>query len=775
MPLEEELEKLDVSESSNGSMTAERETLHAGDDEPLEELVDITTMFFDLGRNLLPQTIIKDPGFNLFEGTHSLEVNNEKLDSSLISLTEEERQFSCEVAYGDDELQTLKHVTGVVDLLARFLISWLNEYQTLPTTVLSCRYVEHLLIESSEAGQLTYLHTGDPLYDQVLCDAIYGICYFAKFVQKLLKAGVIFEEEDLNFNGMGLDFLSYIEDQSLILDRLHRSIEYIERLQVGEGTFLVHLLKLISCLVEMDDHLEKYSADVTKLDQLIAEATLLDQLDVSKDYTPPAGSFSMGIQKRLSNRFPPKQLVDPNWNYKGFTTMAEDVKIVLKVNEATTMLEAAQLAQFFNKTTQRHVIARALFPLFFIRDDQTILGRYSTSDCINMHLKEFSSMSTNIAREAPQEMEPVLQEAMNVLFEWYQNTAQNTSRYRQGYNRQILLWDALHAQMETAEFELTSQGVVDQILVQQGPIPLMPYTSWAFYMKVTAMLEYVLKGFDLEVYKPFESFSMFWYSYYLSYNLEPCLENVHQFIDSKINSIHALAKKIKKVKTSEKKNELKAQYRHLMDTEMEQLRSNKRYLSYLLMNTAIIKSLSLAQAFQFSILRYLGIIDTTSPANSNFTSDRLLHDLRFKPFSSIGVPEVLTYETLQTTIKEFSIGGPMSSMNLDKARDCMEKELQNASAAIDTIKKCISAGDCNGLLVTGTRLVKEQALGYYDQLQVSVSMITSNKEVIDSHLKSSSSTEWKNKHEVRLSAPEGSSSFFPLLEIVKKGNRRSKN
>lgn len=773
MSLEDQLSNVNISDTSYGSMTVETETLNEKS-EPLEELVDITEMFFNLGCNLSPQTIIKDPGFNLFEGTHSLEVNNEKLDSSLISLTDEERLFDCNIAYGEKGLPRLKNVTAIVDMLARFLVSWLNEYQTLPTTVLSCRYVENLLIESSKLGELSYLHTGDPLYDQVLCDAIYGICYFGRFVQNLLKAGVVFEEEDLNFNSMGLDFLGFLEGQQQILTRLYDSTELVESLYTDDGVFLARLLRIITCLVKIEDHLTTYSADSDSLDLLIEQASLSDENAMPKDFVPPVGCFSMGIQKRLSNRFPPKQLVVPKWNYKGFVVMAQDLKIVLRVNEASTMLEAVQLAQFFNKLHQRHVVARALFSLFLIRDDQTILGRYSTTDCINMLLKEFSSMSTIIAKESPPQMNPVLQEAMNVLFEWFQNTAQNTSRYRQGYNRQLLLWDALHAQVESIEYELAQQGIVDQLMSQQGPIPLMPYASWAFYMKVTAMLEYVLKGFDLDVYKSFESFTMFWYTYYLSCSLESCLEKVHQFIETKINSIHALAKKIKKVKTAEKKNELKAQHRHLMDTEMEQLRTNKRYLSYLIMNTSIIKSLSLVQVFQFSILKYLGVIDARSPASSSFTTDSLLHDLRFKSFSSIGVPDLLTYDSLQATLNEFSIEGSMSSLKLKKAQDTIEKELENASTLIETVLKCIAAGDNNGLLVTGTRLIKEEASDYYKRLLVSVNTIASNSKNIVSILKSAKSAEWKSSQEVRLTIPEGASPFFPLLEVVPKVSRKHK-
>ncbi|QLQ78289.1 hypothetical protein HG537_0A05360 [Torulaspora globosa] len=753
MDLEKEFGNLHLSGSTKDGLI----------DEKLSDLVDITELFFDLGKDLSPQTIIQDPGFNSFEGTHSLEVNNPKLDSSLISLTSEEERFSCDVACGATDVERLMYVTGIVDWLARFLVCWLNEYQTLPTTVLSCRYVEFLLTVSSEREELSYLRTGDRLYDQVLCDAIYGICYFAKFVQKLLKAGVVFEEEDLNFNHMGLDFLSYVEDQELILTRLHRSIDYIESLQSPETGFLQHLLKLICCLVSLENHLKVYSADTTELDNLIEEAIYLEQ-QRSSECDPPPGCFSMGIQKRLSNQFPPKHLVVPTWNYKGFVIMAQDIKAVLMVDKAASMLEAAQLASFFNKLTQRHVVARALFPLFFIRDDERVLGRYSGFDCINLHLTEFCATTTASTTILSPEMTPVLQEAMNIMFEWYQNMAQNTSRYRQGYNRQLLLWDALHAQMESCEYEIASQATGEESITKTGIF--MPCSSWVFFMKVTAMIEYVLKGFDLEVYKPFEAFAMFWYSYYLSYQQESCLEKVHEVIESKINSIHSLGKKIKKQKNAQKKTELKAQYRHLMDNNMESLRTNKRYLSYLLMHGSIIKSLSLCEVLQFSILKSFGVIDNKTSASKIFSNDRLLLELRLKPFSSIGVPELLTYEAFESALNDLLITEPMISSKLEKTLDRISKEVSNALTAIDTIKKCINAGDNNGLLVTGTRLVKEQALKYYDQLHASAKAIELNNAVITAKLGRSKSSSISDKFTVRLSIPNDASRFFPLLELT---------
>lgn len=772
MALEKHLENLRLEgiDKNNGNcVIAGRQSLFSDEGIAEQDLVDIKEFFVGLGSNLQPRTIIKDPNFNLFEGTHSLEVDNKKLDSSKICLTIEEVNFDCNVSYGEDFSEQLGYVTAIVDKLVKFLVCWLNDYQTLPTTVLSCRYVEYLLTESSKVEKLIYFKSGNLLHDRVLCSAIYGICYFAKFIQKLLKAGVIFEEEDLNFNNMGLEFLSYV-GQEEIFNSLHKSMDILRG--YGEAASpLLHLLKLIDSLISIEGCLTDYSANTAHLDRLVIEAEYLDKQKILTTFSAPVGSFSMGIQKRLPNQFPPKNLVVPSHNYQGFVVLAEDLKIVLKVDDAKTMLEAMQFAEFFNKLTQRHIIARAVFPLFFIRDDHTILGKFTTSDFIRMHLLEFSLMSTVIEKESPDEMEVVLNEAINVLFEWYQNTAQNTSRYREGYNRQLLLWDSLQAQMESVEVDLESQGISDIVNTPQSPVPLLPYTSWAFVMKVNAMVEFVLKGFDLQLYKPFESYTMFWYCYYLSYQLESCLDKVQKFIDTKINAIYSLNKKLKKSKAGEKKEKLRAQYRNAMDTEMGQLQTNKRYISFLFVKCTINKSLSLAQVFQFAILKSFGVIDNKSPSTYKFTNDELLHNLRLKPFCSIGVPELLPYEVLESTLNDFLIDEPMFSLKFNKTIECMNKELKNTSIAIETVLKCIQTGDDNGLIVTGTRLVKDQSLEYYNRLLKSVQAIELNSKMIRAKLSDQRpSKSIRDKYAVELKCVEGALSFYPLLDLIEKKN-----
>ncbi|QLG72779.1 hypothetical protein HG535_0D04880 [Zygotorulaspora mrakii] len=768
MVLEQGLRKLHVEEQRGPQLFSDN-TVTADD------LIDITETLKRMRLALQPDSIIKEPSFDLFEGTHSLEVNNKKLDTSLITLSQEETEYDCNTAHGESQVEKLGFVTGIVDQLCRYLICWLNDYQLLPTTILSCRYLEYLLIESANIDDMVYLKTGDLLYDQVLCSAIYGISYFAKFVERLMKNGGVCPEEDLNFNSMGLDFLSYVCEPSKINKSLKVSLEHLSA--YGDtANHLVHLLKLIECLVCMEECLTKYSAGTAHLDKLMAEALYLQNKNDSETFILPLGCFSMGIQKRLSNQSPPKSLVIPSKNYDGFIVMATDLKLILSVNEAKTVMELMQFTKFFNKATQRHVISRAVFFAFIIRHDETVLGRYTFSQFAQLHPLEFSLASTEISKKLPEEAVPVLEDITNVLFDWYQNAAQNTSRYRQGYNRQLLLWDALQVQMENIELEFESKMMADRANEPFSDDSMLPFTSWIFAMKVTAMIEFVLKGFDLDVYKPFESYVMFWYSYYLSYQLESCLEKIHKFVDSRINKIVSLNKKIKKLKAGEKKEKLRAQYRFLMDTEMAQLQTNKKFLTFLLMECTIIRSLSLSQVLQFAILKSFNVIDNKSTTKCQFTSNELLYELRMKVFSSIGVPEVVPYNMIESTLNDFMISEPMFALKLKKTMECIQKETQNASIAVDNVIKCIASDKDGEVLYSATRLVKPQATDYFQRLKTSAKAIQLNSKVINAKLENKQTkNDPKSLFTMRLKSCENASSFFPLLELVDTRRQKSKS
>ncbi|KAG0670265.1 hypothetical protein C6P45_002575 [Maudiozyma exigua] len=757
--------------------------LHSGRKWPKPEtLTSIKDLIRDGCQALNAEEIVKVPTFDLFEGTHSLEINNVKLDSYLIRLSDNEINFSCFIPYDktsnpDCDQEDFQYVVAIVDRLVRFIITWVTDYQSLPTTVLSCRYVEYMLKQIADVhgidSDYKFLNTNNGYFDKVLNSSVLGICYFGAFVKKLLKGGGIFEEEDLNFNSMGLDGFDMMPPTRTVLMLLSEGINFIQgdnSISEIDSQRLQYLLKLIRCLAMFDTYLSLYSEDSIPLDEALELVKNLNDLPKC-NYTPPIGSFSMLIQKQLSNQFPPKELSTAAEDFSGFIKLIQDLKKVISVYQVSSPHELMQFATFFNKNEQRHVLARALFPLIVIKDDSSVLGKWSFAEALQSHLQFFSLSGTNAERALDTEpfrslMDPIAQEALNVLFEWYQNSSQNTARYRQGYNRQLLLWDSVQAQFEGIElkFDGSEEDSVEGP-PGYGSIPLMPFSSWAFIMKTRAMIEFTLKGFDLDIYKPFEAFQMFWFTFFLAEQLEACLQKVDTFLQNKLNAIHAINKRMKKLKAGEKKERLREHYRTEMAVSYPSIHKNKAWLRYISTHNNIIKSLCLFETFQFGLLKSYGFIDNTASAKNKFVNEKLIHDLRFKPFSSIGVPELPSYNVFQEALEGFVISEPMMKAKQEKVLSFMDQQLSSATSDIKSILINIEIGDFNSDILTGTRLIKEDAVLYYSTLQKTIDALSLNNKTSLSIFKKGASTD---QLQVSLKCESGLSGYFPLMVLNSK-------
>lgn len=742
-----------------------------------DEFMDVTAEIDRLCGKLEPQTIVKSPLFDLFQGTHSLEINNDKLDTFLIPLHESE--FDCNVAHGDTEIERLKNVTSICDRLIRLIVCWLNEYQTLPTTLLSCRYVEFVLESTNNNNKINQFETGNELYDDVLYSFILGLASFARFVKVLLLKGVVFEEEDLNFNSMGLNGFDCLPNIETVLNMIDANIAWLKKQPFHRDPYSLHLIKLLQMmknLAKIQNILNKYSPDTDYLNELIALAHSILNDPVELDFKVPQNSFSMSIQKKSSNQYPPKDLIVPiKKNYDGFIIMANDLKLVLRISEVATACEAYQFANFFNKFTQRHVLARGLFPLYLMRHDQTILGKYSLNDFLYSHFMEVSLFGT-VAQEQYENddniytmLTPCMQECLNVLMEFYQNCSQNTARYRQGYNRQLIFWDSAQAQLETCEMKLIDLGIYDKAMDNNKEVPLLPFASWTFIMKVLSMIEFTLKGFDLEVYRIFETFDQYYYTFYLCSTLMLCITKLETYITAKMDVIHNMSKKIKKQKNKVKKEQLKAEYVQKRDNDMPQFRTNKQFLKYLECLCQMYKSLSLLQIFQFAVLKSVDLVDNKPSKSKKFINDKLIHDLRFKTFSSIGVPELPSMETFETTLNGFTIQKDFPSEEFNVGLNRVEKlfsiEANKANDCINTILRSIESSD---EIFTATRLIKEESSDFFNRHLLSANELQNNFKANNVKIKSMDKDTLLKKNVVVLELDEISSRFYPKMKILEK-------
>lgn len=743
------------------------------------ELIDITARLKQLTSKLDVEGVVKDPDFDLFKGTHALEINNVKLDSTLLELTREEVEFDCDRAYGASIEERLVYVTSITDRLCCSLMDWLNDYQSLPTTVLSCRYVEHLgmCIKNQPNCSIdkARLKTGCELYDTVLSSCIFASFLVINFVNGLLRAGVVYEEEDLSCNTMGLGVLSD-GSRDAVLAELRIGLSILSE-KYPKAKRLFNIVFLFENLLKIPEYrpLVNFppSKDFESLHSIIAVA---DKLDEQAWYRKlPPGSFSQGIQKRLSNQFPPKELYEQhNKEYKMYKSMAQDILKVVEVHSAINAFEIRQFSWFFNRCKQRHVVARALFPLYLMRDDQSVLGLYSFSEFTHQTLLHFSLSGTELQKTISQGDDPDIESELNKLyqeisivnFEWYQNISQNVCRYRQGYNKQLVLWDSLQANLEQFETELENRGIVDKI-EHMDNAPLMPISTWLYYMKLVSMIEYVLKGFELELYKEWEHFTMNWYVYYLCQHLSSCLQKIMLFLEQRITSIRNIKKRVKKTKPGPKKEKLRQTYHELTETIMPQLCYNLKSIEFLNLECILIKSIVFAQVFVFGILKSYDLIDNKHHANTNFTTNEYLYNLRFKSFSSIGIPHLPDFNSFEESLHAFTLSEPNFSRKLEASRTLIEKELLTAKKDLISIIDCIKAdhSSSNISMISGTRLVKDEALNWFESINVTIDQLQKNTNKILQTLPKSPNR--PDGFSINFKYPPGACKYFPLLSLEK--------
>ena len=102
-------------------------------------MIDITKEIFVSLESITNNKVVKSPYFELLEGTRAFEVLNPRLDTGLIELTPEEITFDC------SKPQEVNVIINIQTKLLSNLVNWL-ESNSLPVTVLSCRYVQTLLV-----------------------------------------------------------------------------------------------------------------------------------------------------------------------------------------------------------------------------------------------------------------------------------------------------------------------------------------------------------------------------------------------------------------------------------------------------------------------------------------------------------------------------------------------------------------------------------------------------------------------------------------------------
>ncbi|KAH3900327.1 Mak10p SCDLUD_003300 [Saccharomycodes ludwigii] len=729
-----------------------------------ESYADITQLLKDLSSKLEPKTIVKSPLFDLFQGTHALEINNAKLDTGLIENSEEELLFdTSKIPTGENELQI---VTSILDKLFKLLVVWLDESQSLSSTILSCRYVETILIYYSK--HLTILpsfNTGSENFDFILKSGVCGILYFVKFICFLTSQGVLLEEEDINTHSLDINIFQNMDSPDEIIHLLNISIE---KLSITKNYELILLLKIILGLTKIEKIFfpsspKAQTEGLVVLDSI--EEDCRNIIRLNPHHEVPKGSFSNLIQKNLNNFATPRDVASTEGDcYQNIVRMVQDVKVILKLDTAKNSMEIERFAEYFNLLEQKHPLARAIFPLYLMRSDQSILGNKTFFEFLFEQMKEIIPIvHDEKIEQLLQDRHADCENLCCVLFEWYQNNSLNKCRIRQGFSKQMLLWDSAQANLQDLDASDNNADFYPNI------------NSWIYLKKLKTMIDFQLKGFELELYKTWESFSIFWSCYCLLRHKEILLTSILDYISKETSHIKNINKKAKKLQ-GERREKMKKQYKLMVNTVMPELIKTGKNIQFELMNNNICKKLCLVELIQFGILKSYNKVDNKLSSSMAWNDPELLHNLRFKSFQSIGIPELPSFKEYNQALEELLIPESLLDVKLVQTVDFIDKELLEVKHGIEQILKSIGTSrkgkNSDDLFKTNLNLVLEESFVWYTSLLNSVSELKINAHGFIKNLSANSKKD-KSECRVELVIPDKCNPMFPILKLYSGNNSNS--
>lgn len=644
-----------------------------------KEYINVTDTLFGSLKSIKDNKVIQSEFFDLLEGARAVEVSNERLDTGLIlsKLTADELQFDC------NEPITSGQLIAITNKLLKLFMSWLNN-SSLPLTVLSCRYVQELIGNYSgqvdKTGTGYQLSIGEGVFNKTLATVVIGI---GKIVGVLITIGntVLYEEEDLTTRTMDLNFLNEVLIDE-ILELLENSIYTIQgitdpnQISAQEKQIVINQLQLLINLnklpIVFNLSIDLFQDNFNNLNQinffndvLSNGQEAIDNLMASKSiieaFEPPTGSFSRYIQGKLNNRNIPGELFEIDFA-SAFTQMKLVFIDVLDIfNKLTKLLTYKDLESFLRydiqlRVNKFNVITRGLFQLYLIRDDQTIFGstvnlavltremmdQYNLFNCNIMN-----KLTWNLPAPETNAIELQLDQLLRDLeVASYQNlilAGNNRCRQRQLINKNLMIWENLNT--ACAGFEMS---LYHQYKIFDREEIYLPITNYINHTKIELMIDYLLIGIELDLYKPFEVCSVYWYLNYLLQQFIGQLCNDLEFNKFKLAKVKATIKK-KKFKNNQQKMEITMKREKLNQIIFHLERSVKYYqLFQRLVNTVVNLLIHYHHSSEVAV-------DFTAVPQGFLVSFDKIFKLRFKAFEGILYPTMLTFDQYVTLLTHTQI------------------------------------------------------------------------------------------------------------------------
>ncbi|KAK3101940.1 hypothetical protein FSP39_007523 [Pinctada imbricata] len=637
------LETTDAKHGSNQRCINNSEAVPK-DEKPEYNWTDVTEEFVAASRDLHLGELYHDSMFGLFEAMSAIEMMDPKMDAGMLcnQIQRKVLNFEQAVEAGDVKINNLSHseLIGVMDASMACLVTWL-EGHSLAQTVFTNLYLHNPYViedRSLKAFSICMLKIVDHIRDRVNRAGVFEEEDFQSMTYGFKMADQV---TDIRATGM----LKEVEDDMNRILKITRSKPGEDRDQQTEieheqtnavycrlkfyRLFFTMLLAFNKEKCEGIEQAQKLILQLLDLLPVINNTVHMgivpDDKEVGKNDYPTIMGFEPLVNQRLLPPTFPRYTVirsrgEALYHIEGLLHRLQMVTTVPQMTSFQTILEAFKEFSKYSPC----VLSRSILQLTFLPQNKRVFGKTSMVDFLKDAARGFAAPPVLYQKS------PLYNNAQikGYVDAWFMQAVRPFSNliHITGHNRarQRDKWGQVLEEMSTLQEEGDKvDAYIHGILIKQEPSRshMACLSGWVLYHTIQAMIQYVLAGFELELYADFEYHYIYWYLYEMLY---PWLINALHRADNFLLDHETMADNQQKGR-SNKKNRKKKRTRTLN------------------------KEITLAQAEQSMFGGYYKAVTgfrldgKMKPPNFRFDKEDVRYTHRFHPFTSVSTPPCVQY------------------------------------------------------------------------------------------------------------------------------------
>ncbi|KAK9243994.1 Mak10 subunit, NatC N-terminal acetyltransferase-domain-containing protein [Lipomyces tetrasporus] len=672
-----------TNDANGGDRTNDNRAIHGTSESNIEiptiapNYVDITDVFSKETQKIKPGELAMSETFELVNAINALEMMDLKMDTGLLDMLSHDKEFDTKAS------RSARKVLGVMDELFAMEMSW-HTGGALSQTVFTCLYIEQAL--NNFNGSVSSAHFGDESNDVpipsdkdlesvfvhvVLREFVLGIIKTCDLSRRRLQCNEILEDEDIVTQTYSLDLMQFVPVADIctgLIDaiskmkqlqtetEIHHNQEASNLLGCIDG-FISRLelrLMVIKALDSADDVPEKQIELLDGTGDLIR--TVMSTHSLAE---PLPVAFSIAIQGRLECGMPPRPKVETSFGdgIRILERLLSGMKDVLRVHDYGSLGDITAYFEEFamRRPTELPYVRCQLFKRFLV--NRKIVGKFSMRDAVIADITDLCCPSPALfaideSHSCHQALEMFFTRAEVCFENLFSVMCHNRSRLRQRLCGVILDWDSLQVDSEHLEsnhdmLEFSPLLSTDQRSGEEG-LRALPLSSWVYFRKLQIMVWIVFMGFELDIYRLDEWPLMLWYGDYVLGVMDSHIARIEMVLEIMAamppdSSTHST----KPRKSKKNKGKLASV---VPPPSPQSIMRSRSWLAGLRSQMAAYKELCQGYMCFIAALVRAGCVRSFAvsqldQSKKEFMTPELLYRLRLKPFSTIGVPEVPSFET----------------------------------------------------------------------------------------------------------------------------------